>query len=897
MPTVSIHWLFPFLLWGSVVTEDGCRWIETYANHPAGSDAEEDALAAQVAAQQRSYWGGGRPYRCGDEVLLRLAKRDTTAGGRSAAAALVQAAWEASAAEGATAISGEALSAAFNALARFAGPVEKGAYLRQAMELRLEVAGEASATKNYAYWAEQRGLVRAARAALADAIRSVGSGSVGAAKTSRASAGLRLFNASLCPPHFRSEDEARRRYHGLLEGLDALLGDLSRERSVWLPSPVRQQRQQNQDHHHHHHHHHHQEDGQRDSFLESPLRAVGALPIAWPYLGLPVRPLIERLAKGYRLLANPSLTMAAPQLADEETLRRQQQQQQQQQQRGEARPIRLAVISEAQGNTSPGQLIEGVLEGLKRLKVASSSASVVDEFELVWVELEGLSTAFSERMRRLADVTVVIGGSVTGGGGGGVGSGRTSSSATSDMEAAEDPVAAARRAIAGAAPDVALYLALGLTPLTYLLAQARLAPVQVSFGHGHPITSGSASVDYFVSSLLFEPLLQQPDRKPERQGGGGGAAAAGVAATATAAAPIAEFRGAATPAVAAAMVPGPRNFAAATAEPRTRWDFAADRSPDPLKPSLAASSAGAYSEQLVLFDTLTTGFRPPFGRPDGEDDRPQGRYSRTALFRRLGLYDTVANAAAAVATGGGGGGGSGGGTVEGANLYACLQHSKKLHPRFDAALRGLLEADPLAVVLLLEGARTHAARWLGAAAAAEVGAPPPPEDEDEVSEGAAGGEGAVAAAAAAAERWGSFGPGGAALWRRLAFVPRMPHAALLSVVGVSDAFLDTFPWGAGVTSFEAFAACVPVVTLPDEVTVLQLALGQYRQMGLATELVARNVPEYVHLASRLGADPLFRDAMRRRICSRKHLLFNQQPAVDEWAAFLRRAVGLPYTRR
>ena len=125
----------------------------------------------------------------------------------------------------------------------------------------------------------------------------------------------------------------------------------------------------------------------------------------------------------------------------------------------------------------------------------------------------------------------------------------------------------------------------------------------------------------------------------------------------------------------------------------------------------------------------------------------------------------------------------------------------------------------------------------------------------------------------------------------------MPHAALLSVVGVSDAFLDTFPWGAGVTSFEAFAACVPVVTLPDEVTVLQLALGQYRQMGLATELVARNVPEYVHLASRLGADPLFRDAMRRRICSRKHLLFNQQPAVDEWAAFLRRAVGLPYTRR
>ena len=46
---------------------------------------------------------------------------------------------------------------------------------------------------------------------------------------------------------------------------------------------------------------------------------------------------------------------------------------------------------------------------------------------------------------------------------------------------------------------------------------------------------------------------------------------------------------------------------------------------------------------------------------------------------------------------------------------------------------------------------------------------------------------------------------------------------------MSDAVLDPFPWGAGVTAYEAFALCVPVVSLPARTTVLQLALGQVRR--------------------------------------------------------------------
>lgn len=60
-----------------------------------------------------------------------------------------------------------------------------------------------------------------------------------------------------------------------------------------------------------------------------------------------------------------------------------------------------------------------------------------------------------------------------------------------------------RRLIADLNLDVLLYTDIGMEPLTYSLAFSRLAPVQC-VTWGHPSTTGIDTVDYFISSELFE---------------------------------------------------------------------------------------------------------------------------------------------------------------------------------------------------------------------------------------------------------------------------------------------------------------------------------------------------------------------------------------------------------
>lgn len=58
--------------------------------------------------------------------------------------------------------------------------------------------------------------------------------------------------------------------------------------------------------------------------------------------------------------------------------------------------------------------------------------------------------------------------------------------------------------IKGDALDILVYPELGMNPQTFLLAALRLAPVQCC-GWGHPVTTGHANVDFFLTSDKMEP--------------------------------------------------------------------------------------------------------------------------------------------------------------------------------------------------------------------------------------------------------------------------------------------------------------------------------------------------------------------------------------------------------
>jgi predicted O-linked N-acetylglucosamine transferase (SPINDLY family) len=62
----------------------------------------------------------------------------------------------------------------------------------------------------------------------------------------------------------------------------------------------------------------------------------------------------------------------------------------------------------------------------------------------------------------------------------------------------------ARERLAQERLDFLCHIDIGIDPLTYFLAFARLAPVQCATWQ-HPVTTGIPNVDYFVSSALFEP--------------------------------------------------------------------------------------------------------------------------------------------------------------------------------------------------------------------------------------------------------------------------------------------------------------------------------------------------------------------------------------------------------
>lgn len=88
-----------------------------------------------------------------------------------------------------------------------------------------------------------------------------------------------------------------------------------------------------------------------------------------------------------------------------------------------------------------------------------------------------------------------------------------------------------------------------------------------------------------------------------------------------------------------------------------------------------------YTEQLVLFDSLTASLPEVFGPPNAPSGTP-------AILAAAGASPSGQ-----------------GSLTSGDHVYHCIQHSKKFHPDFDLVLKGVLQSDPAAKILLTAGSK------------------------------------------------------------------------------------------------------------------------------------------------------------------------------------------------
>jgi predicted O-linked N-acetylglucosamine transferase (SPINDLY family) len=130
-----------------------------------------------------------------------------------------------------------------------------------------------------------------------------------------------------------------------------------------------------------------------------------------------------------------------------------------------SRPLRVGFISQFFHNHSVGRHYAGLIRHLAR-----------DRFRTVVLRFPGADDEMSRAINSSADEVVML----------------------------SPDLAGAREMIASQKLDVLYYTDIGMDPLTYFLAFARLAPVQCAT-NGHPVTTGIPAIDYFISCEAIEP--------------------------------------------------------------------------------------------------------------------------------------------------------------------------------------------------------------------------------------------------------------------------------------------------------------------------------------------------------------------------------------------------------
>ena len=275
-------------------------------------------------------------------------------------------------------------------------------------------------------------------------------------------------------------------------------------------------------------------------------------------------------------------------------------------------------------------------------------------------------------------------------------------------------------------------------------------------------------------------------------------------------------------------------------------------------PSKGTSVTSVYSEQLVLFESLgffidnpltyypeTLNFDPLAVAFDSPCDALDLKFQEWQLYpnltaRMLGCRDV-----------------NGVWKQRTSHMYIAIQNPKKMHPLFDEVLLRIIQHDIHAKILMEHQMPCLIPRWKKTLNLTEE-----------------------------------------QVYNHFVFVPRLEHRQYLHLVSLASIFLNTFPFGAGITSSEAIGLCIPVLVFAETSSVIHIALAQVRALGdhWIKEFVASSLDEYVEkvmaiVALESAENPLGLRQYRQEICDSRHKLHGPSPlqaAANEWETFLKR---------
>ncbi len=275
-------------------------------------------------------------------------------------------------------------------------------------------------------------------------------------------------------------------------------------------------------------------------------------------------------------------------------------------------------------------------------------------------------------------------------------------------------------------PDVLYFSDVGMDTLTYSLSLSRFAPVQCATW-GHPITTGSRHMDYFVSSETLE----------------------------------------------------------------------------------VADADSHYTERLQRMRHVNAYYY----RPDSVETVPASTFG----------FDADKN------------------------IYLCFQNLFKIHPQFDAILRGILERDRDAIIVMMEGKYANWTNLLKKRFERQLGGH----------------------------------------HERVIFLPTQNHPRFLALHTIAKVSLDPIHFGGGNTTYEALALGLPVVTWPSEFLRGRISAALYQQMGWM-DCVVDSEESYIEKAVALGTNSEYQRATSKAILEHCGAIFEDPVVIEDYVQFFER---------